>query len=79
MTKFDYTIFKDNSQSEFKKACKLIERSFPDAKKNKLLIDVDGSTIQTYTKEGKDIDVYDDSDGGAVFVKSEIDLDNIFS
>ena len=32
MTKFDYTIFKDNSQSEFKKACKLIERSFPDAK-----------------------------------------------
>ena len=47
MTKFDYTIFKDNSQSEFKKACKLIERSFPDAKKNKLLIDVDGSTIQT--------------------------------
>ena len=79
MTKFDYTIFKDNSQSEFKKACKLIERSFHDAKKNKLLIDVDGSTIQTYTKDGKDIDVYDDYDVGAVFVKSEIDLDNIFS
>ena len=79
MTKFDYTIFKDNSQSEFKKACKLIERSFPDEKKNKLLIDVDGSTIQTYTKDGKDIDVYDDYDVGAVFVKSEIDLDNIFS
>ena len=79
MTKFDYTIFKDNSQSEFKKACKLIERSFPDAKKKKLLIDVDGSTIQTYTKDGKDIDVYDDYDVGAVFVKSEIDLDNIFS
>ena len=79
MTKFDYTIFKDNSQSEFKKACKLIERSFPDSKKNKLLIDVDGSTIQTNTKDGKDIDVYDDFDVGAVIVKSEIDLDNIFS
>ena len=46
--------------------------------KNKLLIDVDGSLIQTYKYNGKDIDVYDDYDVGAVYVKSEIDLDNLF-
>lgn len=79
MKKFDYTIFKDNSPTEFKKACTKIEESFPNIKKHKLLVDVDGSTIQTYTKDGKDIDVYDDYDVGAVFVKSEINLDNIFS
>ena len=79
MKKYDYTIFPDNSPNEFKKACSKIESAFPNFKKNKLLIDVDGSTIQTYTKDNKDIDVYDDYDVGAVFVKSEINLDKIFS
>lgn len=78
MKKYDYTIFPDNSPNEFKKACSRIENAFPSFKKNKLLIDVDGSTIQTYTKDNKDIDVYDDYDIGAVFVKSEINLDEIF-
>ena len=72
---FDYNIYPDNSPEEFKKVCKLIESQLPQAKKNKLLVDVDGSTIQTYTIGGKGIDVYDDYDVGAVFVKSDIELD----
>ena len=72
---FDYNIYPDNSPEKFKKVCKLIESQLPQAKKSKLLIDVDGSTIQTYTIDGKDIDVYDDYDIGAVFVKSEVELD----
>ncbi len=74
---FDYTIYKENSSEVFKKTCGEIERLFPDAEKNKMLVDVDGSTIQTYTQDGKDIDVYDDYEVGAVYVKSEIQL-NIY-
>lgn len=78
MTKYDYTIFPDNSPKEFKKTCAKLEKAFPNARKNKLLVDVDGSTIQTFTEDSKDIDVYDDYVVGAVYVKSEIDLDFLF-
>ena len=74
---FDYNIFPDNNSSEFKKACEKIEQAFPEAKK-RLLIDVDGTTIRTYTYNGKDIDVYDDYDVGAVYITSEISLNEIF-
>ena len=75
---YDYTIFPDNSPKEFKKACEMIGATFPNTISHDLLIDVDGSTIQTFTQAGKDIDVYDDYDVGAVYVKSEVDLGNIF-
>nr|DAH43805.1 MAG TPA: hypothetical protein [Caudoviricetes sp.] len=78
MSNFDYTIYKDNSPTEFKKACSKIEEFLPNAKKSKLLIDVDGSTIQRYTKDDKVIDVFDDYDVGAVYVTSEVNLDKIF-
>ena len=76
---FDYTISKDNNPKEFKKACQKIEHLFPGITKRKLIVDVDGTTIQTYTKNGKDIDVYDDYDIGAVFIKSELDLSHAFA
>ncbi len=75
---FDYTISPNNSPEEFKKICDKIEKAYPNAHKHKLLIDVDGTTIQTFTEKGKDIDVYDDYDVGAVFIKSEIALEAIF-
>lgn len=79
MTKYDYTIYPDNSPKKFKETCEKIEKAFPNAYKRKLLVDVDGSTIQTFSENGKDIDIYDDYDIGAVFVKSEINLHSIFS
>lgn len=72
---FEYNIHKDNSVKKFKETCNIIEQILPNAIKQKLLIDVDGSTIQTYTLDGKDIDVYDDYEVGAVYIKSEIELD----
>ena len=78
MYMFDYNIYTDNSHEKFKETCKKIEQAYPSAIKKELLVDVDGSTIQTYTEKGRDIDVYDDYDVGAVFVKSEIDLDKLF-
>ena len=71
---YDYNICSDNSTEKFKMTCRKIENYFPNAEKRKLLVDVDGSTIQTYTVDGKDIDVYDDYDIGAVYVLSKIEL-----
>lgn len=79
MYKYDYTIHPENSPQIFKQTCAEIERAFPNAYKNELLVDVDGSTIQVFTENGKEIVVYDDYDVGAVFVKSEINLDLFFS
>ena len=79
MTQYDYTIFKDNSPQKFKEACTKISRAFPQAKKSKLLVDVDGSTIQAFTADGHSIRVYDDYEIGAVFVTSDVNLDSIFS
>jgi len=74
---YDYTIFPDNSPKEFKKACKMIQKALPNVTPHDLLIDVDGSTIQTFEYEGQEINVYDDYDVGAVYVISEVNLDNI--
>ncbi len=76
--RYDYTVCPNNSPEKFKEACKIISGKYPNAVKNKLIVDVDGSTIQTYTEAGKDINVYDDYDVGAVYVQSEIDLGKIF-
>ncbi len=54
------------------------EDKFPKASKEKLLIDVDGSTIQPYLDAGNYIVVYDDYDVGSVYVQSEIDLGDMF-
>lgn len=78
MNLFDYTICRENSPIKFKSVCQNIERFFPSATKKRLLVDVDGSTIQTYTENGKDIDVFDDYDIGAVYIKSEVDLSHLF-
>ena len=75
---FDYTINPENSPVKFKEACKKIDVNFPEFVKEQLLVDVDGSTIQLYVHENKNVAVYDDYDVGAVYVQSEIDLGNIF-
>lgn len=76
--KYDYTVYKENSSSVFKEACNKIEAYYPNIDKKKLLIDVDGTTIQEYIINDQAVVVYDDYEIGAVFVKSEIDLNHIF-
>ena len=77
MFKFDYTICPENSVKIFKEICEKLEQIFPNLKKDDLLIDVDGSTIQMYKKEDKRIVVYDDYEVGAVYIKSDIKLEGI--
>lgn len=72
---FDYNIYPENNFEQFKNACTIVERNFPKAEKRELIIDVDGTTIQTYNIEDKNIDVIDDYDIGAVYIKSDLILD----
>lgn len=74
MFQYDYNIFPDNNPEKFKETCQEIQSKYPQAVKKDLLVDVDGSTIQVFVIDGKEIAVYDDYDIGAVFVKSEIEL-----
>jgi hypothetical protein len=78
-SKYEYNVYLENSPVIFKKICKSIEKYLPDCEKKKLLIDVDGTTIQEYIKNGKMINVYDDYDLGVVLVKSDINLDELFA
>lgn len=73
---FDYNIYPDNSPQKFKEACSYIEKANPDFNKGKLLIDVDGSTIQIYNSDNKEIVVYDDYDVGAVYALSDVPLND---
>lgn len=76
--KYEQALYRDNSPKKFNQACALIERQFPGMTKKQLLIDVDGSTIQSYTKDGEEVViVYDDYDIGAVFALSDFDLSTV--
>ena len=75
---FDYNINKTASNLEFKNACAKIERHFPNCKKDALLIDVDGSLIQVYRNDDNKITVFNDYEVDAVFIESEIDMNEIF-
>lgn len=74
---YDYTIARDNSPKKFKEACAEIERRYPDYEKLKLAVDVDGTTIQVYEKDGREIVVFDDYEVGAVFVESDFELSHL--
>ncbi len=75
---YEYTVATENSPEMFRKACRIIESELRKAQKDDILTDVDGSTIQLYRIDGKEIAVYDDYDIGAVFVESDIDLGKMF-
>lgn len=75
---FDYNIFANNSKEHFFKTCTTIEKHFPNNRKRKLLIDVDGTAIQIYYIDNKEVTVYNDYEVGAVYVTSELDLKELF-
>ena len=75
---FSYNIFKEASNEEFDKACKSIENSL-DIKKAPPIIDVDGSTIQIYSSGSRKIKIYNDYEVDAVYIDSDIELNNLFN
>lgn len=75
---FDYNVYRNANADKFAEACAMIEGGMQDLRKEKLLIDVDGSAIQVYYHDNKEIRVFDDYEVDAVFVESEVNLDKIF-
>ena len=75
---FSYTVAKNADKAVFLSTCSLIQMFLKKYKKEKLLQDVDGTTIQIYrTKNGK-VKVVNDYEVDAVYVDSEINLKEIF-
>ena len=75
---YDDTISKSADNEQFKTACKKIEDRMHGLKKEKRLVDVDGSLIQIYYSGSKKIKVYNDYEVDAVYVESDMDLSRIF-
>lgn len=74
---YSYTIAKEVDDVAFKKTCKAIETSGLNFVKSNLLEDVDGTLIQVYKMDGKEIKVMNDYEIDAMYVDSDISLDNI--
>ena len=74
---FSYTIEKSANARAFARTCRMIESNFSGIRKEPLLEDVDGTTIQVYRHNGKKIKVYNDYEVDAVYIDSEIELKNV--
>lgn len=74
---YSYTVSKIASKKDFAEVCRQIESHFKGICKDKILEDVDGSTIQIYHTGKARIKVYNDYEVDAVYVDSEIDLKSI--
>lgn len=75
---FKYNIHKEADNSKFEEACKKIENSIKDLNVEKPLIDVDGSVIQIYSSGNDKIKVYNDYEVDAVYIDSEVNIDELF-
>lgn len=74
---FSYNIANTADSEAFEKVCSIIEANLKNIRKEKLLVDVDGTQIQIYaTADGK-IKVYNDYEVDAVYADSDVDLENL--
>lgn len=63
--------------NKIKVACKKIVHGVDNLIANEPIIDVDGSTIQKYTSPNGNIKVSNDYEVDAVYIDSEVNLDDI--
>ncbi|MBQ7874913.1 MAG: hypothetical protein IJ306_07145 [Oscillospiraceae bacterium] len=75
--RYSYTMSMEASKKVFKNTCKTIEKSLKGLKKEKLLMDIDGSLVRTYYFDGEEIAVYNCNKISCVYVESNVDLGEI--
>lgn len=75
---YSYTICNQPDSKLFEKQCLALEKHISDLIKGDLLEDVDGSQIQVYAKDGAKILVYNSEYVGALYIESEIELEQFF-
>ena len=68
-----YYLHKGYSVQKFKEICKAVELSYPEYKKEKLLVDVDNSLIQVYINGEKEIVI--DNCAGTDVIEARADID----
>ena len=76
---FSYNVSKNADKKAFASICSSIESSINIEKKEKCLIDVDGSQIQIYKTAEGNIKVFNDYEVDAVYIDSEVNLEKIIS
>ena len=69
-----YYLHLDNSVEKFKEICGAIERLYPDYTKHELLVDVDYSLIQIYTKDSNEIIIDNSAELELIVARTDIDL-----
>lgn len=74
----EYNICTQADEDVFTKQCSALEK-IPNIQKGDLLSDVDGSQVQLYALDGKNISVHNSYYVNAVFIKSEIELEQYFN
>lgn len=76
---FEYNICTQADKDVFVKQCNALEKRIPNIQKGDLLSDVDGSQVQLYALDEKNISVHNSYYIDAVFIKSEIELEHYFN
>lgn len=76
---FEYWICNEADDAIFEKQCNAIEKNVTPLEKGRLLKDVDGSLIQIYAYQGKEILIYSDHFINEVYIKSEVQLEQFFN
>lgn len=75
---FEYNICNQADEMIFEKQCLALEKNIPNLVKEDLLIDVDGSKIQPYNLKDSKIKVYNSTYLDAVYIKSDVELEQYF-
>lgn len=75
---FEYSICNQADNDIFIRQCSALEKRIPDLIKEKFLDDVDGSHTQIYSLNGKKVSVHNSYYIDAVYVQSEIELQQYF-
>lgn len=74
---YKYNIHKNADEEKFNSVCNKIESTVEGLHKEETIMEVDGSAIQIYKKNGKSIKVFNDYEVDAVYIDSEINIDDI--
>lgn len=78
MMMFEFNVCNKADEEIFYKQCQALENNVPNILLSKELIDVDGSISRTYEVNGKKVNIYNDVNVDAVYIKSEEELQQYF-
>ncbi|MDY3004260.1 MAG: hypothetical protein SOR92_07300 [Christensenella hongkongensis] len=74
----EYFISPDCDEKMFQKVSMLIN-SAEGIEKKELLIDADDTMIQCYKYKGRELDIYNDTEIGGIYIKSEDDISKLLA